>query len=73
MDPDLEITSRIKDPSLKLLHPLHVDSWASLHVNMIIFTEVLNGLVGCDADSPGLAGVPLPLGALDIRLAPYRR
>ena len=31
MDPNLEIPSRIQDPSLK---PLYVDSWASLHVNM---------------------------------------
>ena len=35
MDPDLEIPSRIQDPNLKPLQPLYVDSWASLHVNMI--------------------------------------
>ena len=34
MDPDLEIPSRIQDPSLKPLQPLYVDSWASLHVNI---------------------------------------
>ena len=37
MDLDLEIHSRIKDPSLKPLQPLYVDSWAYLHVNMILF------------------------------------
>ena len=36
MNPDLEIPSRILDPSLKPLQPLHVDSWASLHVIMIL-------------------------------------
>ena len=35
MDPYLEIPSRIQDPSLKPLHPLYADSWASFHVNMI--------------------------------------
>ena len=35
MDPYLEIPSRIRDPSLQPLQPLYVDSWASLHVNMI--------------------------------------
>ena len=35
MDPDLGISSRIQDPSLKPLQPLYVDSWASLHVNML--------------------------------------
>ena len=34
MNPDLEIPSRIHDPSLKPVQPLYVDSWASLHVNM---------------------------------------
>ena len=34
MDTDLEIRSRIQDPSLTPLQPLYVDSWASLHVNM---------------------------------------
>jgi len=36
MELDLEIPSRIQDPSLKPLQPIYVDSWASLHVNMII-------------------------------------
>ena len=36
MDPDLEIPSRIQDPILKPLQPLYVDSWASLHLNMIV-------------------------------------
>ena len=42
MDPDLEVTSQIKDPSLMPLQPLYVDSWASLHVNIInpFFAEV---------------------------------
>ena len=35
MDPNLEIPSRIQDPTLKPLQPLYVDSLASLHVNMI--------------------------------------
>ena len=35
MDPDLENPSRIQDPNLKPLQPLYVDSWASLHINMI--------------------------------------
>ena len=35
MDPDLEIPGRIKDPSLKPLQPVYLDSWASLHVNTI--------------------------------------
>ena len=37
MDPDLEIPSRIQDPSLKPLQPLYVVSWASLHVNIITY------------------------------------
>ena len=36
MDPDLEILSRIQDPSLKPLLPSYVDSWASIHVNIIL-------------------------------------
>ena len=40
MDPDLEIPSRIQDPSLKPFQPLYVDSWASLHVNVIFHDEV---------------------------------
>ena len=39
MDPDLEIPSRIQDPNLQ---PLYVDSWASLHVNIIILEKSLN-------------------------------
>ena len=40
MDPDLEIPSRIQDPSMKPLQPLYVDIWASLLVNMTILVRL---------------------------------
>ena len=57
MDPDLDIPSRIQDPNLKPLHPLYVDSLASLHVNMTIGLLFARGCKeGGVREEPGAAG-----------------
>ena len=41
MDVDLDIPSRAQYPSLKPLQPLYVESWPSVHVNMIHQHQVM--------------------------------